>query len=83
VGTGWHKGLATVVALAAAAAGLAAVGAPVSAAPGDGVLTVEVNRDFSGDGVYDPAYDPGQPGIAVTVTDGSTVVGPLLTDADG
>ncbi|UOR02119.1 hypothetical protein MUN77_01955 [Leucobacter allii] len=73
----------------AIASGLAAltltagVVTPALAAPGDGVLTVEVNRDFSGDGVYEAALDPGQSGIEVTVTDGTTTLGPLATDANG
>lgn len=56
---------------------------PAIAAPGDGVLTVEVNRDFSGDGLYEAALDPGQSGIEVTVTDGATTLGPTTTDANG
>ncbi|MFK4790666.1 SdrD B-like domain-containing protein [Microbacterium sp. ZW T5_56] len=59
------------------------VAVPALAAPGDGTLTVEVNRDFSGDGLYEPAFDPGQEGIDVTLTDGTTTVGPLTTNADG
>jgi len=73
-------GCAVLVASLLSAGGFAA---PAIAAPGDGTLTVEVNRDFSGDGVYHPAYDPGQPGVEVTVTDGTTTVGPVVTDAAG
>ncbi|MGW8484554.1 SdrD B-like domain-containing protein [Microbacterium sp. NPDC055903] len=69
-----------------AAASVAVVGGlaapPAFAAAGDGVLTVEVNRDFSGDGVYEAAFDPGQAGISVTVTDGTTSE-TVTTDADG
>ncbi|QOR71079.1 hypothetical protein IM660_01825 [Ruania alkalisoli] len=53
------------------------------AAAGDGVLTVQVDRDFSGDGVYDASYDPPQAGIDVSVTDGTDTVGPLVTNSLG
>ncbi|MFF5623766.1 SdrD B-like domain-containing protein [Microbacterium sp. NPDC012755] len=33
--------------------------------------------------MFDAAFDPGQQGVSVTVTDGATVVGPLTTDAEG
>ena len=59
------------------------IAAPAFAAPGDSTLTVEVNRDFSGDGVFDEAMDPGQAGIEVTVTDGASTLGPITTDSDG
>ncbi|MFK4759891.1 SdrD B-like domain-containing protein [Microbacterium sp. ZW T5_45] len=75
------SGGAALTAAVLAAAGLVVPAAV--AAPGDGVLTVEINRDFSGDGVYDAAYDPGQAGVGVTLTDGTTSVGPVVTDGDG
>lgn len=72
---------------AAAVIGLTIVGVnptPTAvAAPGDGLLTVEVNRDFSGDGIFDVLYDPPQAGISVTLTDGVSTLGPTLTGNGG
>lgn len=73
--------LALAVSLPVAGGGFSAPSAV--AAPGDGTLTVEVNRDFSGDGVYDALYDPPQAGISVSVTDGVTTLGPTDTGANG
>ncbi|WGX97266.1 SdrD B-like domain-containing protein [Nocardioides sp. L-11A] len=71
--------------LAVVASGLAWVTTPTLAAaePGDGMLTVAVARDVSGDGVYDPIIDPPQAGIEVTVTDSAGHVVNGVTDAAG
>ncbi|WP_200837718.1 hypothetical protein, partial [Ruania rhizosphaerae] len=76
--------VASAVFVGSGIAGLAGVTmSTASAAPGDGVLTVQVSRDFSGDGVYDAAFDPPQAGVEVTVTDGTDSIGPLVTDFSG
>ena len=66
-------------------AGFTLVGAvePAHSAPGDGIITVIVDRDFSGDGLYNTGVDRPQQGIDVAVTDaaGTTVNG--VTDAAG
>ena len=75
--------------LAALFAGTLAIGGAVSfspaasAAPTDGTLTIIVDRDYVGSGIYDPAIDVPQPGIDITVSDatGHTVTG--TTDASG
>jgi len=68
----------------ACAAGLLALASPLplgflaaAADPTDGTITVVVVRDADGDGRYDPAGDPPQRGIGVTVTDagGKSVTG--------
>lgn len=55
----------------------------VHAAPTDGAITVQVSRDFSGDGLYDAGTDQPQAGIEVMVSDagGASVSG--VTDASG
>jgi hypothetical protein len=65
-------------------AAVIAVGAsPAGADSGDGTLTVQVERDFLGTGVYDAAIDVPQAGMAVDVSDtaGHHVTG--TTDASG
>jgi len=73
------SGLATMI------SGLALVVAasPAQAGPGDGVLTVAVARDVSGDGVYDPVIDAPQAGIQVRVSDTSGHVVNGVTNAAG
>ena len=86
-GRGWRRALGRLAAvgvlgpLVGVSAG--AVTAPMTVQAGSGTLTVEVNRDFSGDGVYDPVFDPPQPGIRVTVTEGVTTLPPQHTNALG
>jgi hypothetical protein len=79
------RSIALMGAVGLALAGMTMVGsvAPAHAAPGDGIITVIVDRDFGGDGVYDAGVDRPQKGIDVAVTDaaGTTVNG--VTDAAG
>ncbi|HWL45892.1 MAG TPA: SdrD B-like domain-containing protein, partial [Ilumatobacter sp.] len=72
--------------VAALVGGLTAVVRPTPsalAAPGDGILTVDIYRTFTELTTYNPALDVGQPGIVVTVTDpdGTSISSP--TDANG
>ena len=55
----------------------------MQAASGDGLITVIVDRDFSGNGVYDAGVDQPQKGIDVAVTDaaGTTING--VTNGSG
>lgn len=74
----------TVATVALLVVGITWAGAvPVHAEPGDGVITVIVSRDVSGDGAFDAAVDRPQAGILVRVSDaaGTTVDG--ITDAAG
>jgi hypothetical protein len=56
---------------------------PADAETTDGTLTVIVNRDLDGNGIYDSTIDQPQPGIEIAVTDvsGARVQG--VTDSDG
>ena len=81
--------LRTLLRSAAALAGLitwvtvAALPVPADAETTDGTLTVIVNRDLDGNGIYDGTIDRPQPGIEIAVTDASGVRVPGVTDRDG
>jgi SdrD B-like domain len=56
---------------------------PADAETTDGTLTVIVNRDVDGNGIYDGAIDRPQSGIELAVTDASGASVPGVTDSDG
>ena len=56
---------------------------PATADPTDGTITVVVVRDADGDAHYDPATDPPQSGVGITVTDASGKSEHATTDASG
>ncbi len=66
-----------------AAVNLAASSPTARADTSDGTLTVIVNRDENDDHVYDSAVDGPQPGIQISVTDGSGATVRGITDDDG
>jgi hypothetical protein len=81
--------LRTLLRSAAALAGLitwvtvVALPVPADAEITDGTLTVIVNRDVDGNGIYDGTIDRPQPGIEIAVTDASGVRVQGVTDSDG
>ena len=81
--------LRTLLRSAAALAGLitwvTVVALPVTAdaETTDGTLTVIVNRDVDGNGIYDGTIDQPQPGIEIAVTDAGGVRVQGVTDSDG
>ena len=77
--------LRSAVALAGLITWVTVVALPVTAdaETTDGTLTVIVNRDVDGNGIYDGTIDRPQPGIEIAVTDAGGVRVQGVTDSDG